>query len=97
MTIQRVSLLYLKDGLLLTARTRGKDGWYLPGGKPEPGETEEQALCREIREELGTEVLPATLRRFGEYEGPAHGKPAGTMVRLICFMAELTEPPVPSS
>ncbi len=33
-----------------------KDGWEFPGGKMEPGETREAALCREIREELDVEI-----------------------------------------
>ena len=33
-----------------------KDFWEFPGGKMEPGETQEEALKREIREELDTEI-----------------------------------------
>ncbi len=55
-----VAAAVIRDGDKLFATQRGygphKDRWESPGGKIEEGETPEQALCREIREELETEI-----------------------------------------
>lgn len=95
--IDRLTLLYIKEGRILTARSKGKTAWYLPGGKREKGETDLEALSREVKEELSAELVPGTVSLFGVFEGQAHGKPEGTVVRLACYTAELAGTPSPSS
>lgn len=58
-TIEVVAAIIRKgDKIFATQRGYGdfKDWWEFPGGKMEPGETPEEALIREIREELDTEI-----------------------------------------
>jgi GTP-binding protein len=56
-----VGAAVVRDGRLLAARRTEPahlaGGWELPGGKVEDGESDEQALVREIREELGVQVV----------------------------------------
>lgn len=47
-----------------------KDGWEFPGGKLEPGETLQQCIEREIREELATEVRAERILGVVEYDYP---------------------------
>ncbi len=58
-TVEVVAAIIRRDGrIFATQRGYGdwKDYWEFPGGKVEPGETPEEALKREIREELSTEI-----------------------------------------
>jgi 8-oxo-dGTP diphosphatase len=85
--IDKIAWLHLHDGQLLSTRSRGKDRYYLPGGKREPGETDAQTLLREIQEELTVVLDPASLTYAGTFEAPAHGHPAGILVRMTCYWA----------
>ena len=69
-----VAALIVQNGRILVCQRRGgpfASKWEFPGGKVEPGETLEAALCRELKEELDVEVLLAKkiyrhLHRYGE-------------------------------
>ena len=61
-----------KGRIFATQRGYGdyKDGWEFPGGKMEPGETPEDALKREIWEELETKIVVESLVQTVEYDYP---------------------------
>lgn len=82
--IDKLAWICVLDGRLLVARSRGRDAFYLPGGKREEGESDAQALVREVREELGVEVAPEGLSHRLVHEAPAYGKP-GVTVRMTCY------------
>lgn len=74
-----------RDQKVLLVRVRRNTHWYLPGGKIEPGESPEQALKRELKEELSIDIDPSTIRFEFSVSGPAYAEDAE--VELLCFSA----------
>lgn len=74
-----------KNKIFATARGYGdlKGGWEFPGGKVESGETQQQALIREIIEELDTEIKVGELIDTVEYDYPTFH------LSMDCFWAEV--------
>ncbi|WP_342549652.1 NUDIX domain-containing protein [Paenibacillus sp. FSL P2-0089] len=95
--IDKVAWIYVVDGKVLGARSKGKDTYYFPGGKREPGESDAETLIREIEEELSVQILPETIAEFGSFEAPAHGKAEGVLVRMTCLTADFTGELAPAS
>lgn len=85
-TVNVAAAVIVKDGrVFATQRGYGpyKDWWEFPGGKIEAGETPEEALRREIREELDTEILVGELLEEVEYDYPEFH------LSMKCYMAEV--------
>lgn len=85
--IDKVAWVRIENGRVLCARSTGKDSYYLPGGKREPGETDSETLLREIAEELSVQLKPETIAAFGSFEAQAHGKAEGVVVKMSCYTA----------
>ena len=83
--IDKLAWIEIKDGKILSTRTKGKDTYYIPGGKREGEETDQQALIREIDEELTVKLNPKSLKFFGIFEAQAHGKNEGITVKMTCY------------
>ena len=86
-TVRVVAAIIEKDGkIFATQRGYGdyKDWWEFPGGKIEPGETPQEALVREIKEELDAVISVGELLMTVEYDYPKFH------LSMDCFMCRLT-------
>ena len=85
-TIEVAAAIIVKDNrIFATQRGYGefKDGWEFPGGKIEPGESAQEALVREIREELDVDIRVGKLLETVEYDYPEFH------LTMHCFICEL--------
>lgn len=86
--IDKIAFIYLKYGKILSTLSKGKDTYYIPGGKREGNETDEETLVRECKEELTIDIKKDTIKYYGTFEAQAHGKAEGIIVKMTCYMAE---------
>ena len=85
----RVVAAIIREGNKVFATQRGygdyKDGWEFPGGKIEQGETPQQALAREIKEELDTDIAVGDYLTTIEYDYPAFH------LSMQCFWCKIVD------
>jgi 8-oxo-dGTP diphosphatase len=80
-----------RSGRLLLVRKRDTVTFMQPGGKFEPGETSEEALIRELREELGFEMVVEDFEYVGRFEADAANEPGHRVDCDVHFTVVETE------
>lgn len=88
--IDKLAWIEIKDKMILSTKSFGKDKYYIPGGKRELGETDNEALSREIKEELSVDIQLNTINFICIFEAQAHAKPEGTIVKMTCYTADFS-------
>jgi 8-oxo-dGTP diphosphatase len=76
-------------GRVLLVRKRGTTAFMQPGGKRDPGEDDIATLAREIDEELGCQLVPASIRPLGEFDAISANEP-GWRVRASLYEIDVT-------
>ncbi|WP_432454495.1 NUDIX hydrolase [Agarivorans sp. QJM3NY_29] len=84
-----VGWLYRKGERLLCVKSKGKDKFFIPGGKLEIGETNEVGLQREIREELSIELALDSIQHQFSITDTAYAL-ANTQLTMHCYTANFT-------
>ena len=87
-TIDKLAWVHVVERKLLVVRSHAREMLYLPGGKRDAGESDQQALIREIREELSIELKPASILPAGVFCAQADAMPDGVDVRMTCYRSD---------
>ncbi|WP_410877793.1 NUDIX domain-containing protein [Myroides sp. DW712] len=82
-------LVCVKGNQLLLAFSKNKQAWYLPGGKIDPGEHSQQALIREIEEELSLVLQEERLTFLTHIVAPAYGEKKNILMQQDCYAYDL--------
>lgn len=95
--IDKLAWIEIKENKILTTRSKGKDVYYIPGGKRDPGENDAEALMREVQEELSVDIVPMSIRYMGTFSAQAHGKKEPVDVKMSCYFGEYEGDLAPAS
>lgn len=95
--IDKIALIEIQDQKILSTRSKGKDIFYLPGGKREGDETDAETLIREIKEELDVAIEEKSIEYIGTFKAQSHGRAEGIIVKMTCYKATYKNTPKASS
>jgi 8-oxo-dGTP diphosphatase len=90
MEIDKIAYIRIENGKILSTKSKGRTVYYIPGGKREKGETDEETLIREVFEELNVSILPSTIKYVGTFKAQADNNPQGVIVKMTCYSGDFT-------
>jgi 8-oxo-dGTP pyrophosphatase MutT (NUDIX family) len=96
-TILVAAVALVRDRRVLMVTARGRDVFYMPGGKIDPGETAHDAAVREAHEEVSIELDAASVAELFTVTVQAHGEPDGRLVEMRVFAGSTPDEPVASA
>ena len=86
--VDKIAFIHIVDGKILSTRTRGRNKFYIPGGKREARETDEETLVREVKEELAVNIIRKTISYLGTFQAQSDGATKGVIVKMTCYTAD---------
>lgn len=86
--VDKVAFIEIQNGQILSTKSKGKTKYYIPGGKREKGESDEQTLIREIKEELSVAIIPNTAEYIGSFSAQSDEAEKGIRVIMTCYKAK---------
>ncbi len=95
--IDKLAFILIRDKQILTSRSTNKSVYYIPGGKRETGESDIEALAREVKEELSVSIDKTSCSYLGTFEAQADGHPDGVKVKMTCYEADFKGELAPNS
>jgi 8-oxo-dGTP pyrophosphatase MutT (NUDIX family) len=85
--IDKIALIKIENGKILITKSKGKNKYYIPGGKRENDESDEQTLIREIKEELSVDIIKESIEYVGTFKAQSDGAKEGIIVKMTCYQA----------
>ena len=88
--IDKIAFIELRNGKILSSKSKGKNKFYIPGGKREKEETDKKTLIREVKEELSVDINASSIKYFGTFSAQSDGDKEGVVVKMTCYKATFT-------